>query len=108
MALAQHVQQHEIRTRLHYLGITEEQLREVVSRGFDARKRTTAFHPPSAPGFYQWSEIVVGLQADFRPAQMEANDAGGFSTVVSPDGAVAIAVAAGSEHRSGTRSCPTQ
>jgi hypothetical protein len=97
MALAEHVQQHEIQTRLHALGVTQAQLREAVSKGFDARTRTTPFHPPSSPGFYQWSEIVVALRQIFVPFKWEPNDAGGFSTVVSPDGQIAIAVATGSD-----------
>jgi hypothetical protein len=97
MALAQHVQPHEIQSRLHALGVTEEQLREVAMKGYDAKKSTTPFHPPSSPGFYQWSEMVVGLRQIYVPLKWVPSDVGGFSTVVSPDGAVAIAVATGSD-----------
>ncbi len=97
MALAQHVQAHEIQTRLHALGATEEQIRKVVMTGFNARQSTTSFHPPSAPGFYGWSEMVVALRQTYVPLMWEPNDIGGFSTVISPDGSIAFAVATGSD-----------
>lgn len=97
MALAQFVQQHEITTRLHALGMSDSQLREAVGKGLDARMRCTAFHPPSSPGFYQWSEIIVALRETFVPLKWDPSDVGGFSTIISPDRQVAIAVAAGSD-----------
>src|SRR5437899_2944678 len=97
MALAERIQQHEIQTRLHTLGVTAAHLREAVSKGVTAQLRTTRFHPPSAPGFYRWSEIVVALRQIYVPRKWEANDVGGLSTIVSPDGAIAIAVATGSD-----------
>lgn len=96
MALAQHVEKHEIQSRLHTLGLSEEQLREAARVGLDAMKRCTAFHPPSSPGFYQWSEIHVALRQTFVPLKWQHSDAGGFSTIVSPDGQIAVAVATGS------------
>jgi hypothetical protein len=97
MAQALHVQKHEIQTRLHTLGVTEEQLRDAASQGVAARRRCTAFHPPSSPGFYQWSEIHVALRQTLVPLNWRHSDVGGFSTVVSPDGSIAISVATGSD-----------
>lgn len=97
MSAPEHVRQHEVTSRLHALDVTEEQLRDVVTVGVDARSRCTAFHPPSAPGFYQWSEIVVALRQTLVPLKWEPLDVGGFSTIVRPDGLIAIAVATGSD-----------
>lgn len=88
---------HDVAASLYALGVTEEELREAVKKGLDARKRCTAFHPPSAPGYYQWAEIHVALRQTYVPLKWEASDDGGFSTVVRPDGAVAITVATGSD-----------
>ena len=86
---------HEITSRLYELGLTGEQLVESVSKGLDARRRCTDDHPPSAPGYYHWSETHVALRQTLRPLGWEKNDDGNFSTVVSPDGWTAITIATG-------------
>ena len=97
---------HEITSRLYELGLTEEQLVESVSKGLDARRRCTDDHPPSAPGYYQWSETNVALRQILRPLGWEKNDDVNFSTVVSPDGRTAIAIATG-DARTGREGQPS-
>lgn len=96
---------HERTSRLYQLGIKEETLREAIERGLDARKRCTDFHPPSAPGFYQWAETHVALRELLIPEGWKDDDAGGFSTVISPDGQLAITVATGDD-RTGKEGLP--
>lgn len=88
-------QAHEAMSRLGELGITAAVLREAVSRGLDARMRCTAFDPPSFPGTAQWAGTHRALRELLSPLGWNADDRGGFSTVVRTDGQVAITVAAG-------------
>ncbi len=86
---------HETISRLGELGLTEELLREAVSKGVDARMRCTAFDPPSFPGTAQWAATHRALRELLAPLGWKPDDRGGFSTVLSPDRQVAITVAAG-------------
>jgi hypothetical protein len=94
---AVHALAHDVASRLFTIGVSEAQLRDAVARGLNARKLCTPFHPPNAPGFYQWAEIVVALREVLTPLGWEKDDTGGFSTIVSPDGLLAITVATGDE-----------
>jgi hypothetical protein len=103
---AEHVQSHEVVSRLFTLGASEEPIRESVGIGVRAYRHCTRFHPPSAPGYYQWSEIVVALRQALVPSGWTPNDDGGLSTVVNPEGTIAIAVAGGSD-RTGLAGYPS-
>ena len=100
-----HAQEHERTSRLFELGLKEDWLTEAAERGLDARKRCTAFHPPSAPGFYQWAETHVALREIVVREGGRADDTGGFSTCISPNGSIAITVATGNE-RTGQAGLP--
>jgi hypothetical protein len=87
---------HEVTTHLYSeLAVTEEQIHEAVGWALAARKRCTPFHPPSARGYYMWSESHVGLRQVLGKDSWRPSDAGGFSRVIRPDGLVAITVATG-------------
>jgi hypothetical protein len=86
-----------LRRRLEALGLDLPTLHEVVRRGAAAKLAATAFHPPSAGGFFQFAELVVAFrEALCTPLRgWEPDDTANFCTVVSPDGTTAIAVAGG-------------
>jgi hypothetical protein len=100
-----HAHEHERASRLYELGLKENWLKEAAARGLDARRRCTAFHPPSAPGFYQWAETHVALREILVREGGQADDTGGFSTCISPNGSIAITVATGNE-RTGKAGLP--
>ena len=86
-----------LRRRLKALGLDVPTLHEVVRRGAAAKLNTSGFHPPSSPGYFQFAELVVAFrEALCTPTRgWEPDDTANFCTVISPDRAIAIAVAAG-------------
>lgn len=77
------------------LGVTARLLCEAVNIGEQARERCTDHHPPSASGYFAWSDAVRALRDLLVPKGWRADDSGNYSTVVSPDGRTAIAVSGG-------------
>lgn len=104
-AAPEHSRRHEIDSRLHTLGVAESLLRDAVSRGLSGRRSCTAFHPPNFPGIVQWAETHRALREFLVPTGWQPDDSGGFSTVIRPDGEVAIAVMTGSD-RTGKSGLP--
>lgn len=85
------------RNRLEELGLTVDILHDAVGAGELARSNCTRNDPPGIPGILAWGRTVRALREFLVPEGWIANDDGNFSTVVSPDGALAIAVATGNE-----------
>lgn len=81
--------------RLYDLGLTVEELRECVDWGAGYRANCTLNHPPAAPAFFMWAEIVRALRERLIPQGWARNDARNYSTVVDPASTFAIAVASG-------------
>lgn len=79
------------------LGLSIEKVREALLVGEAARDACTANDTPSAPGFFSWATTVRALRDILHLDGWISNDDGNFSTVVSPDGHTAIAVATGDE-----------
>jgi hypothetical protein len=100
------VEPHQREAHLYALGLAEGVLRDAVAKGLDARKRCTAFDPPSFPGIAQWAMTHRSLREVLTLQGWSADDTGGFSTVVSPNGRVAVTVAAGDD-RTGKHGLPT-
>lgn len=83
--------------RLRRLGITTEDVRKAVERGIVERMNCTTFDPPSYPGVVQWARTVRDLRETLVPNGWRADNTRNFSTVVSPNELVAIAVSTGDE-----------
>ena len=81
--------------RLAELGLTEDQLRESIFAGELHRRRCTKNHPPSYAGIGAWAETVCRLGEIKKEEGWSRRDPSNLSLVVSPDGAMAIAVATG-------------
>jgi hypothetical protein len=97
---------HEVVARLQTeVGLSHEPLREAVSKGVDAQMRCTRLHPPSSPGYYRWAEAHVALRQGVAPLGWKPSDRGNFSTIVRPDGLVAITIATG-DSRTGKEGRP--
>src|SRR4051812_10109470 len=88
---------HEVATRLAALGLSEEQMRHAIDRGVAERRSCTRFDPPSYPGIVQWARTHRALRESLVPDGWEANDAGNFSTVISPDQLSAITISTGND-----------
>jgi hypothetical protein len=83
--------------RLRQLGITTEEVSKAVERGIVERMNCTMFDPPSYPGVVQWARTVRDLRETLVPKGWRADNTRNFSTVVSPNETVAIAVSTGDE-----------
>lgn len=78
-------------------GLTVEILEQVIKSGEIARDSCTKNDPPSTAGFTAWSTSVRTLRDLLVPQGWERNDEQNFSTVISPNKDIAIAVATGNE-----------
>jgi hypothetical protein len=83
--------------RLRQLGLTTEEVSKAVERGIVERMNCTLFDPPSYPGVVQWARTVRDLRETLVPNGWRADNTRNFSTVVSPNELVAIAVSTGDE-----------
>lgn len=52
----------DVRSRLAEMGLREDSLRDVVSRGYLAHASCTANHPPLIPAIWAWGETVRALR----------------------------------------------
>lgn len=83
--------------QLREIGVEEAILLAALQEGDAGAARCTANHPPMAPGFFRFAETVRSLADQLAPLGWVRRDYKNFSTVVSPDGRVAIAVASGDD-----------
>ena len=82
---------------LDRLGLTRPLLMHAVQVGHLARISRTANDAPIAAGFYQWNETLRALRENLVHLGWQRSDDQGYATVVSPDGALSIAVSSGNE-----------
>jgi hypothetical protein len=80
---------------LNAIGVTEAECLTALAAGDAAAASCTANHPPMAPGFYRFAETVAALALQKGEDGWTRHDYKNFSTVVSPKGQFAIAVASG-------------
>lgn len=79
------------------IGLPESVYLTALDKGDAAARNCGPDHPPIAAGFYRFSEIIVGLAVGSRPFGWTRRDYKNFSTIVSPEGSIAVAVASGDE-----------
>jgi hypothetical protein len=87
------------------LGLNQKDLSDAVNAGELARRGCTANDPPTAPGYSAWSRVVRTLR-ELNLANGWTKSDAGLSTIISPTGEVAIAVAAGDAF-TGTEKTPS-
>lgn len=87
----------ERKKALASLGLSDELLSVAITKGEVARDSCTDNDPPNAPGFDAWARTVRALRETLIPKGWTRNDDAMLSTVVSPDGKLAILVVAGDE-----------
>lgn len=93
-----HEEASAVDARLSTLGVSRGDLRESLLDGEVARDACTINDPPIAIGIIVWSRIVRGLRDRLVPNGWIRSDERNYATVVSSNGLVAIAVAAGDEN----------
>src|SRR5215204_1343494 len=87
----------ERKKALASLGLSDELLSVAITKGEVARDSCTDNDPPNAPGFDAWAKTVRALRDTLIPKGWTRNDDAMLSTVVSPDGKIAVLVVAGDE-----------
>jgi len=87
----------DVAARLADFALTVDVLRDAVLAGEIARASCTANDPPAFPGFSAWAVTTRVLRELLMPEDWTKSDKGGFSTVISPDGLMAIVVATGDD-----------
>lgn len=88
----------DVRVALSKLGLTVEFLLQVVRAGYLARLTRTENDPPSAPGTYQWAEMVRTLREYLVADGWERSNEDGLPTVVHASKGIAISVSSGNEN----------
>lgn len=84
---------------LQRFGFPSSTLVDAILDGHFARSVCTPLHPRGYRGISGWATTVAGLRARLIPLGWTSVDTGrNLSTVVSPDGSVAIAVSSGDEN----------
>jgi hypothetical protein len=99
----------DVNLRLQQLGpgLNVQVLLGAVEVGTAAYAGTTANHPPFFGGMWRFAEIVRNLREELLPEGWGRSDRRNFSTVLSPDRRVAIAVAQGDESTGDADKTPT-
>jgi hypothetical protein len=89
----------DVDRRLHQIGagLTQTVLWDTADAGEGAAAGCTAHHPPSFAGTARWAEMVRYIRDTLVPLGWTRSDYKNFSTLVSPDGTHAIAIARGDE-----------
>jgi hypothetical protein len=82
----------EANRRLNELGLTREQLIEVVKASVAGRGDCTENDPPSAPGWTSWCYGVRRLRQIFRREGWDKDDTGQLSTIANHELRIKIAV----------------
>jgi len=81
--------------RLDELDVPEAILRNAVQSGLEHAFACTYHDPPSLPGIITWGKTVRHLRDALVTQGWKPDSTRNYATVVSPNEAVAIAVAAG-------------
>lgn len=100
------VEQEDVDAALARLGLTVKPFIHAVRSGYLSRIARTANDAPAAAGFYQWNDTLRGVRDELVLLGWTRVDEQGFSTVVSSDGKIAIAVSSGDEATGVARSFP--
>jgi hypothetical protein len=84
-----------VRQELAALGLSPEILNDAMAIGESYRALCTLNDPPSFHGVTAWARTLRGLREILSHKEWTKDDAGNYSTVVSPDKSLAISVATG-------------
>jgi hypothetical protein len=89
---------HDVRIALARLGLTVDLLSQVVRAGIFARHTRTENDAPSAPGYYQWNEMVRSLREPLVAEGWDRSNEDGLPTIINAAKQIAIAISSGNEN----------
>lgn len=95
----------QVPTALEQIGVTEQILRNAVTRGEIARSSCTELDPPTCAGYSAWATTTRAIREELVVKGWRIVQAGSCPTV-SPDGKVAIIVQTGDEATGMQRGTP--
>ena len=101
-----HAEQEDVDAALARLGLTAPPLMRSVRAGYLSRISRTANDAPIAAGFYHWNETLRTLRDELVVLGWTRVDEQMFSTILSPDGRIAISVSSGDEATGQPRGFP--
>ena len=93
-----HVDQFDVADRLNTLGLTLDILHDTIRAGYHGWSSCTDLDPPMFPGISMWANMVRRIRQRLLPEGWTHSDEGNYSTVRSPNGEIALAVATGDEN----------
>lgn len=96
----------DVDAALARLGLSEPPLMRSVRSGYLSRISRTANDAPIAAGFYHWNETLRTLRDELVLLGWTRVDEQMFSTILSPDGKIAISVSSGDEATGDPRGYP--
>lgn len=96
----------DVDAALTRLGLSEPPLMRSVRAGYLSRISRTANDAPIAAGFYHWNETLRTLRDELVLLGWTRVDEQMFSTILSPDGKIAISVSSGDEATGDPRGYP--
>jgi hypothetical protein len=82
----------EVRNRLDQLGVTKDQLLEVVEAAVGGRRNCTNFDPRSAPGWASWRDGNRRLREILVPLGWDSDEADGIPSVIHRTSKIKITV----------------
>lgn len=91
------LQSEEVSQRLAELGVSEDALRNAVSRGQLAFANCTENHPRMFPAIAAWAETVAAVRENLAPFGYTRSELKNYSRTIDAVGRLAIAVASGNE-----------
>lgn len=101
-----HAEPEDVEVALARLGLTVLPLMRSVRTGYLSRISRTANDAPIAAGFYHWNETLRTLRDELVVLGWTRVDEQMFSTILSPDGRIAISVSSGDEATGDPRGFP--
>lgn len=101
-----HDELEDVDVALARLGLTAPPLMRSVRAGYLSRISRTANDAPIAAGFYHWNETLRTLRDELVVLGWTRVDEQMFSTILSPDGRIAISVSSGDEATGHPRGFP--
>ena len=91
-------EQFDVTNRLETLGLSLDILSDVVRAGYHAWSNCTDIDPPLFPGLSMWANMVRRSRERLLPKGWSPCDDGNYSTILSPCGGFALAIATGDEN----------
>jgi hypothetical protein len=85
----------DVHDRLAELGLTVEELHDVLNRAEAERRTCTGFDPPGLPGSVFWGRVVRFLRETYVPKGWKARNVDQLPLLINPDRSLAVTASSG-------------